>query len=131
MQGCCCVNTVLECPPTIGCKQECMTCCISCKLCCALGALPLPCYCCGPTCACNSTLCKVKGTCFCIANQVSCPCGDDTPILCTLCPFLLLYPKVGLCLTLDGAGAKSKKVAPSDDSHLVAGAPPSAEAMER
>ena len=49
VQGCCCYNTSIEFPPKIGCAQECMTCCLSCKLCCEFPAIPLPFFCCGPT----------------------------------------------------------------------------------
>jgi len=109
IQGCCCTNAVVEMPPKLGCAQECMTCCISCKLCCAVGEGPLPWLCCGPTCACNKSLCKVKGTVFCIAITSSLPCDSDTPILCTIFPFCTVYPKVACCPTLDSLGIEKKE----------------------
>ena len=102
-------------------------------MCCQLGERPLgPWCCCGPKCAYNATLCKVKGTCCCLAIQGSFPCGSDTPILCTICPFLLVYPKVGCCETLDSAGMspKPKKDEPKVDAE-VRGAPPVGDEMER
>jgi hypothetical protein len=99
--GCCCCNAVLECPPKLGCADECEMCCCECKACLALGDAPLPWCCCGPTCVCNATLFKLKATMFCLACQGSFPCGDDTPIICSLLPFCTAYPKMSCCDTTD------------------------------
>ena len=126
VEGFCCCNSVLEFPCKLGCAQECMTCCLSCKLCCEIGERPLaapPCCCCGPKCECNSTLCKVKGTVFCLAVQGTFPCSDDTPIICTILPFCTVYPKVGCCHTLDSLGAKEKKKEEEKIEVEVKGAP--------
>ena len=127
--GCCCCNEAIECPPKIGCAQECMACCLDCKFCCEFPCVPLCCGCCGITLAKNCTICKVRGTCFFFVSQISCPCGEDTPILCTFLPFCMVYPRMGCCLTLDGV-KKKRKVAPapdSKDSNKKQGAPEVAE----
>ena len=123
VQGCCCYNCALEFPPKLGCAEECDLCCLSCAVCCAVGDAPLPCCICGPSCAANCTICKVKGKCFCFKIQASLPCGDNTPIICTLIPFCTCYPKVSCCATTNSI-VKKQKVAPEG------GAPP-AQVMER
>ena len=90
-------------------------CCLDCKFCCEFPCVPLMCGCCGITCAKNATLCKVRGTCFFLVTQCSIPCGGDTPIICTLLPFCMAYPRMGCCLTLDGV-KKKRKVAPAPNS---------------
>ena len=110
VEGCCCYNCALEFPCTLGCTEECDFCCLSCKACCAIGEPPLPCCFCGPTCAANSTICKVKGVCFIFKFQGSIPCGDNTPMICTLLPFCTCYPKVSCCATTDSIVRPSKTV---------------------
>lgn len=79
------------------------------QVCLEFPAVPLPFCCCGPTCACNHTLIKGHGKCFCLVTQVSIPCTSDTPIVFAPLPFLVLYPKVGCCETLDSIKKKEKE----------------------
>ena len=102
-------------------------CCLGLKCCLALGHAPLPCCCCGPTCmSCNTLLCKTHGEIFCFKVQCSFPCGDDTPIICTLLPFCTVYPKAACCATTDSVVKPKSKVAPKQE-----GAPPEGFEMER
>ena len=122
--GCCCQNCSLQFPPILGCNIEYKCCCLGLKCCLALGHAPKTCCCCGPTCLnCNALLCKTVGEICCFKVQGSCPCGDDTPCICTLLPFCTIYPRTTCCATTDSI-RKKPKVAP-------AGGAPTSQEMER
>jgi len=54
-------------------------------------------YACGfyPTC------CKSISQLWCIDSRCGIPCSNESPFICTICPFLVCLPKFGCCVTLD------------------------------
>lgn len=133
--GCCCSNCVVEVPFKLGCALWCSICCISCRLCLAVGDTPLPCCCCGPTCANTKTLCKTQGTVLFCRVTSSLPCDPDAPILCTLLPFCTIYPRCACFPTLESLGFEQKQDEVDADGVTITqgntGGPPCNETMQR
>jgi len=38
---------------------------------------------------------------WCLDSRCGIPCSNESPFICTICPFLVCLPKCGCCLTLD------------------------------
>jgi hypothetical protein len=109
-----CCNTALytssEC---VGCSGKSQLCCIQSENCFKLGGnlgcgcngqpddiCVCRCFCCSYGIVTPKTFCLGQQHCCCLVSSNAFPTTEDVPIMCTLCPGLVICPKVGCCMTI-------------------------------
>jgi hypothetical protein len=120
----CCITQNLYCSKKcLGCSRRNECCCLREEMCCQKGADPLKCgrprgTCCQIGCRCWAcALVKPKQLwasqdhCCCFVQRAACPSNDEHPCLCVSC-FIMLYPKCGICKSVEDTFKFSKNVVP-------------------
>ena len=96
----CCANCSALTNPSacMSCSGKVGVCCLTCEVCCKLGAPCLPCCCCGPQCETDGcACCSSQVQCCCCVCSAAFPCNDEVPIAVSALG-LTVFPTCGCCI---------------------------------